>query len=105
MLRNLLFLVTLGLAVYSVMDVLRSTEKQRLGLPLGAWVLLVLVPIAGPVAWLMLSRSQGGGPGRSSSRRRPPVAPDDDPEFLSRLDEERRRREADGGGAPGHRPE
>lgn len=105
MLRNLLFLATLGLIVYAVADVVRSTDKERLNLHPAIWVvLIVLFPLVGSVAWLAVSRSQrnaaSSGTGRSAANRRAPVAPDDDPEFLSRLDEERRRRDAGDGTPP-----
>ncbi|MFC8191413.1 PLDc N-terminal domain-containing protein [Cellulomonas sp. NPDC057328] len=98
MLRYLPYLVALALAIYCVIDVLRSDERTRRGLPTPLWLaLVVLVPLVGPVTWLVLRR---GGDGAGPARRRPtrPVAPDDDPEFLRRLDQERRRRERGSGG-------
>jgi len=107
MARALLFLVIIGLAVYALADIATSDERARRGLPKGAWLLLALVPVAGPVAWILSSRAQradGAGPtsgprpgGGAGPRRRGPVAPDDDPDFLRRLDEERRRRQHEDG--------
>jgi hypothetical protein len=106
MLRNLGVLLIIGLVVYSVLDIVRSDDDERLGAPRVLWVLLVLlVPLFGSVAWIAISRmrrsAQAGGTapratgGRPVVRRRPgPVAPDDDPDFLRQLDQERRRREA-----------
>ncbi|GHS90241.1 hypothetical protein AGMMS50218_17890 [Actinomycetota bacterium] len=103
--RNLLFLFLIALAVYCLFDVAGSDDDERLGVPKIGWILLVVViPVLGPVAWLAVSRAQraarAGGPAtgtRPSAPRRPsgPVAPDDDPEFLWRLDEARRKAERD----------
>ncbi|QCB92838.1 PLDc N-terminal domain-containing protein [Cellulomonas shaoxiangyii] len=99
MLRYLLLLVAVGLAVYCVIDVLRSDERTRRGLPALLWLaVVVLVPVVGALTWLLLRRAgDGAGPGPRSRPSRP-VAPDDDPDFLRRLDEERRRRQREAGG-------
>ncbi|MGY4645462.1 PLDc N-terminal domain-containing protein [Cellulomonas sp. URHB0016] len=105
MLRNLGVLLIIGLVVYSVLDIVRSDDDERLGAPRVLWVLLVLlVPLFGSIAWIAISQMRrsaaatGGGPsrgpGRPVTRRRGPVAPDDDPDFLRKLDQDRRRREA-----------
>lgn len=116
MARALFFLVIIGLAVYALADIATSDERARRGLPRGAWFLIALVPIAGPLVWILSSRAQsatgGAGPGQghrpgpgvpggSGPRRPGPVAPDDDPEFLWRLDQERRRRERENGTGDG----
>lgn len=110
MARALLFLATIGLAVYAVADIATSDDDARLGVPRFAWVLLVvLFPVLGALIWIAVSRTRRasarqGGVAQPGPHPRPaprgPVAPDDDPEFLWRLDQERRRREAEGG-APG----
>lgn len=117
MARVLLFLLIIALAVYAAVDVTNSDSDDRRGLPAGLWLVLVVVlPIVGPLLWFMVSRSQraarAGGPtsggstaGPSTSGptrpRRGPVAPDDDPEFLWRLEQEqRRRKQQDGDGSP-----
>jgi len=120
MARALFFLVIIGLAVYALADVATSDERARRGLPKGAWFLIALVPIAGPLVWILTSRAQPatggagpaqgrrpggsgglGGSGGPGPRRPGPVAPDDDPEFLWRLDQERRRRERESGTGDG----
>jgi hypothetical protein len=109
--------------VYALVDCVQDEEVERTSLPKSLWlVLIVVLPVAGPLAWLVvakIARPRQGGPGsgRGSTGRRP-VAPDDDPDFLRRLAEEqarRRRRESNrraGGGqakppppdAPGQPP-
>ncbi|MBD7920051.1 PLDc N-terminal domain-containing protein [Cellulomonas sp. Sa3CUA2] len=102
MLRYLPLVLVVAFVVYCVFDVLGSDARVRRGLPVPLWLLLVvLVPVAGGVVWLVVSR---GTPhtGSAGPRGGGPVAPDDDPEFLFRLDQERRRRERqDGAADPG----
>ena len=105
MLRVLLPLIAVGLAVYALVDLASSDEEDRGGIPKGLWVvLIVLLPFLGPIAWVLVKRSQRstpryrtggrpttGGAGGSRRRRTGPVAPDDDPEFLWRLEQQQRR--------------
>jgi Phospholipase_D-nuclease N-terminal len=91
--RNLAVLLIIGLTVYCVFDVVRSTADERLGVNRALWALLILfVPLVGALVWLAVrwSRRTAAGPDTASGRR-PATGPDDDPDFLSRLDEERRR--------------
>lgn len=102
MLRVLLVLVPLALTVYALVDCIQTPADEVRNLPKIGWiVLIVLVWIAGPVAWLLAGRSRPDGSGRgfswppgapgSTADRpgpQPPrrvVAPDDDPEFLRQL--------------------
>ena len=96
--KNLGALLLIGLVVYSVVDVLSSDEHERIGLPRWAWVvLLLLVPLAGSIVWIVVSRTQrarhqdDGQGGRVLPSA--PVAPDDDPEFLWKLEQQRREAE------------
>jgi phospholipase D-like protein len=91
--RNLAVLLIIGLIVYCVIDVIRSTDDERLGVHPIFWVALILVvPLVGALVWLAVrwSRRTAGGPGPSTRNRRT-TGPDDDPDFLSRLDDDRRR--------------
>jgi hypothetical protein len=119
--RNLLFLILVGLVVYTIIDVIKSDRDERSGVPAPLWILLILaLPVVGSIGWLVASRSararrpdggsSGGGGGTrptppSRGPRRPsgPVAPDDDPEFLWRLAQQQRRArgEASSGGTDG----
>lgn len=95
-------LVALLLGVYAVLDVLRTPEEAVRGLPKPLWLgLAVVLPIGGPVAWLLGGRPTPEGadqparparPTRPSGPTRPvrrqpvrQVPPDDDEEFLRSL--------------------
>ncbi|MFC8600683.1 MULTISPECIES: PLD nuclease N-terminal domain-containing protein [unclassified Isoptericola] len=109
--RVILPLLVVGLALYALLDLAGSEEEERGGLPRWLWaVIIVLLPIFGAVAWIIVkqaSRRASGGRGPSSRPGRPgpagprrpsgPVAPDDDPEFLWRLEQEKRRRQRESG--------
>lgn len=113
-LRALVTVLALGLTVFALIDCIRTDKHRVQALPKIVWVLvIVLVPVVGPVAWLLAGRSRAT-PGRVA--RPGPVAPDDDPEFLRQLEwqrqqeaederlrrlEEELRREDDGDGSSG----
>jgi hypothetical protein len=117
--RFLIVLALLTLQVYALVDLVRARSDEVRVIPKSLWFLIWLIPIAGPVAWLLLGRPQvgpspggggSGGGGITGGPRPPtgPAAPDDDPEFLRRLDEqswaarmERLRREREGLGGAG----
>jgi hypothetical protein len=80
--RVLLILAPIVLAVYALVDCVQTTRPR--GLPKAAWlVVIALVPVIGPLAWLLGGHDRGWRlPTPPSSR---PLAPDDDPDFLRRL--------------------
>jgi len=85
--RVLPIIVALTLAVYALIDCLQTDPAEIRGPRRAVWILLILlIPIVGPVAWLVArwrtSRPSGGPPRRPATR---PVAPDDNPEFLRQL--------------------
>ena len=110
--RNLVVLAIIGLAIYCLFDILRSTRDERLGVHPLLWILVVLfVPLFGPLAWLAVRWSRrttyadlAGTQPTSRPERLRSSAPDDDPEFLRRLDEQRRR-DTNGGSGSGQSPE
>lgn len=66
------------LTVFAVVDCALTERARVRALPRWTWLLVVLLlPVLGPLMWLVL--------GRGSGRRRPTtrvIGPDDDPEFL-----------------------
>jgi uncharacterized membrane protein AbrB (regulator of aidB expression) len=81
--RVLLVVVSIALTVYAAIDCIQTEESRVRNLPKLAWVLLiVLVSIVGPVAWLLAGRPRSGPPRRGPSG---PRGPEDDPDFLRNL--------------------
>ena len=85
MFKALVIIVPVVLAIYCLVQVAQSRADLVRTLPRWAWVLVILlVPVLGPIAWLVVGRPQRRrGPKRPQRSR--PVAPDDDPDFLRRL--------------------
>lgn len=97
--RLILVLAIVALTVYAAADCGQSRATQRGGVPRGLWlVLIIVIPVLGPILWLVVSRRAGGGATRQSPAGRSP-APDDDPDFLWKLERDRRR--GDGGTVDG----
>ena len=90
-----LYAVALVLFVYAAVDVLSTPGSQVRTLPRPAWSVVLLLPLFGPILWLLCGRPARG---TARARTRPPSrrAPDDDDEFLRELrrraDDQRRRR-------------
>lgn len=45
-------ILAVGLLVYALVDVLDAPPQERAGLPPWAWVLIILVPVLGPLSWI-----------------------------------------------------
>jgi hypothetical protein len=93
MVRLFVFLaaVQLVLLVLALISCL-SADRVR-AMPRALWVLLVLlVPLLGPLAWFLFGRPL---PPRAEGRpaRRGPASPDDDPDFLRSIQIEQARRD------------
>jgi hypothetical protein len=80
---------------YSLVDLIATDAALIRNLPKLAWLaVIILVPIVGPLCWIVLGRPHGAavlpgtqgvaGPPRPKTRQQP-LAPDDDPDFLRRL--------------------
>lgn len=100
-----LFLVELGLLIYCVLSVVTTPPEQVQHLPKLAWLVLVVVlPLAGGIAWLVLGRPRGpaaslpyegnrgvGNSGVPAAYDRPgraqAASPEDDEAFLRQLRE------------------
>ncbi|PFG16016.1 phospholipase D-like protein [Propionicimonas paludicola] len=87
MLRVLPVIAALLLLVFSLVDCAQSPDARVRNLPKWVWLLLILlVPLAGPIAWLFGGRPIVGTPPKApTAAPRPPRAPDDDPDFLAKL--------------------
>ncbi|MGI8576822.1 MAG: PLDc N-terminal domain-containing protein [Nocardioidaceae bacterium] len=87
----LVVLLIVVLAVYCLIELAQSDPADVRQLPRGLWALIVLIPLLGPVAWLVYGRPNGDTPGPKTPKARPRVvAPDDDPDFLRSLRQPRR---------------
>ncbi len=99
MLRILPIVIELVLLVVCLIDAAQTPQNSIRNLPKWLWMMLiVVVPIVGPIAWLVAGRprrnSQRSAPRSSNSAaglpryERPPAsmrAPDDNPEFLASI--------------------
>lgn len=81
--RALPILFLVALTVFALVDCLQSDREQ---VPRKwPWVLLILLlPLVGPLAWLLAGRPRGKAP-PPPRRAQPPVAPDDNPDFLRKI--------------------
>ena len=93
MARYLPFLISLFLTVYALFSCIQTRDEDVPYLPKLVWILLIVfVPFAGPIVWLLVSRyyarEQQVTPTRPPAKRPPsrPLAPDDDPDFLASLE-------------------
>jgi hypothetical protein len=90
--RFLPFLISLVLTVYALFSCIQTPDEDVPHLPKLLWiVLIVFVPFAGPIVWLLMSRAHANrqeGVVRREPSKPParPAAPDDDPDFLKSLD-------------------
>ncbi len=83
MVRYLPVFIALALMVYCVVDVAQTPVQQVQRAPRWLWLtVIVIVPIIGPICWLLLGRGSRNGGTRPAA---PPRYPDDDPDFLRRL--------------------
>ena len=80
MLRVVLIAIVVFATIYALVDCVQTDRTRVRIMPKPVWLLAILVPVAGPVAWFLIKRSSTqGGPARG------PRGPDDDPDFLRRL--------------------
>ncbi|TCJ24140.1 PLD nuclease N-terminal domain-containing protein [Nocardioides jejuensis] len=105
MIRALPFLVELILMIFCLVDAISAPEHRVRNLPKWAWILLILiVPLAGGIAWLVAGRPTAdasrqwappGFPEYDRPGRATATNPDDDEAFLrkvrERAEEQRRR--------------
>jgi hypothetical protein len=81
------------LAIYALVDCVQTPSGDVRVLPKLAWMALIVLPVLGPVLWLVFGRDDSvvrrllfpaptGGPAPGPRRA---LAPDDDPDFLRGL--------------------
>ena len=99
MFKALTAVVAVALTVYCVFDIAQTSRAAVRTLPKVAWFAVVLVPLAGPLAWFLAGRARHEEPPPPGRQR--VVGPDDDPDFLWKIEERERRnrRRRDGGPA------
>ena len=74
MLRVLPTLVLLVLTIYALVDCIQTEESRQRNLPKVLWLLLILiVPLVGPIAWFLAGRP--GRRGRPRSGHEPAAGP------------------------------
>jgi hypothetical protein len=84
--------IEVALIVICLVDVAQTPPKSARNLPKWVWLLLiVLIPYAGPISWLVAGRPRRKDQPKSPAATFPTyadharMAPDDDPEFLAAL--------------------
>lgn len=88
--RFLPAILLIVLALYCWVEIAQSDPRQVRQLPRGLWALIVLVPLVGPITWLVAGRPNGDTVTKVAPRPRPRfIAPDDDPDFLRGLNRRR----------------
>ncbi|MFI1989472.1 PLD nuclease N-terminal domain-containing protein [Actinoplanes sp. NPDC020271] len=89
---RLLILVAAVALVLLILALIGSLSAERVhALPRALWVLIVvLVPLAGPIAYFLWGRPVDRTARRPAAR---PSSPDDDPEFLRSMNTEQSRRD------------
>jgi hypothetical protein len=86
MLRVLPTLLLLVLTIYALVECIQTEPSRQRNLPKALWLLLILVlPLIGPIAWFLTGRPGPAGRGRGTNRPPYPRGPDDDPDFLRNL--------------------
>ncbi|MEU4428241.1 PLD nuclease N-terminal domain-containing protein [Actinoplanes sp. NPDC024001] len=93
MVRLFIFLAAVAL-VLLILALISGLAAERVrNMPRALWILVILlIPIAGPIAYLVWGRPVARAAKRPAPR---PSSPDDDPDFLRSMDTEQSRRERD----------
>ena len=75
----------IAFTIYALVDVAMTQAPRIRAFPKAVWIaLIVILPVIGPVLWLLIGKSQPSRPKPTSTRK----APDDDPSFLGTIDGE-----------------
>ncbi len=93
MARVVLVALVVFATIYAFVDCAQTDRRLVRIMPKPAWLIAVLVPVIGPIVWLVAGRTDARGgrppqiPGRGPRPSGPtgPRGPDDDPDFLRKL--------------------
>lgn len=84
MTRVIPIIVLIALTIYCTIEVAQARPYEVRRMPKWLWAVVVIgIPLFGPVAWLFFGRPYT--PRNGGSGRRPYSPPDDDPDFLRGL--------------------
>lgn len=92
--RVVLVALVVFATIYALVDCIQTDSRLVRIIPKPVWLLMVLIPVVGPLFWLVAGRTdaRGGRPlGKRGTPRRGmtqptgPRGPDDDPDFLRKL--------------------
>lgn len=84
--RFLPFIIPIVLAIYCWIELAQSDSRDVRTAPKWAWAFAIVIPLIGPLAWLVYGRPNGEEPiAVPTPPHRRQLAPDDDPEFLRNL--------------------
>ncbi|WEO77716.1 PLD nuclease N-terminal domain-containing protein [Cryobacterium sp. SO2] len=79
--------VVVILTIYTLVDCAVFDRNRIRGVPRWVWIfVIILIPVIGPVLWLLIGRGRRGNAGPAGGRVMRSMAPDDDPDFLRGLD-------------------
>ena len=75
----------IAFTIYALVDVVMTQAPRIRAFPKAVWIaLIVVLPVIGPVLWLLIGKSKPSRSKPTNTRR----APDDDPSFLGTIDGE-----------------
>lgn len=86
--KAILLVVGVVLLVYAVFDLVATPAAQARALPKVLWFVVILVPVVGPLLWILWGHLKTSPPPRGNTGRTPPprpLGPDDDPDYLRGL--------------------
>lgn len=92
--RVVLVALVVFATIYGLVDCIQTDRRLVRIVPKPVWLLMVLIPVVGPIFWLVAGRVDArggrglnprGAPRRGPSRPPGPRGPDDDPDFLRKL--------------------
>lgn len=92
--RVVLVALVVFATIYALVDCVQTDGRLIRVMPKPVWLLVCLVPVLGPIMWLVAGTDSRGARGiapRSQPRQGParpparPRGPDDDPDFLRKL--------------------